>query len=224
MFIDNENIPVQKMGHQTDIIEHICLQDERDAEELYNVAKLRLLNMWNWSNIADGPSSEFELTDKYGDPVNRPAQRGDKLKINLPGSKFLAGNHSDWVVVMSIIEEFDPFENTALTAIKVRPTTDPKSNKKEIAHFFDPHASITFLVRRIGHVVSAEIHGRNEVTNAKAESLLEVARHYLLAIRAKLGLSKSEWAHLSKGFLGTLKANRANGVFNGHSNSIIKAA
>jgi hypothetical protein len=201
MFIENENIAVQKIGNQTDMIELIRLANEKDAEQLYNAAKLRLLNMWNWSNLAEGPSSEFELTDSNGNPVNRPAVCGDKFKIDLR-SEALFGGYKGWVEIVYIQDEFDPFENIAVTSVKVVPTLDPKNEVTKAGNFYTNDASSTFVVRRIGQVVSAEIYGRNEVVANKGMQFLNALRHFVGTIAAKLGFPMSEWKRLAKGLLG----------------------
>jgi len=201
MYLENENIPLQVKGSQTDMIQHIRLDSESDAEELYNTAKLRLLNMWNWSKIADGPSSEFELTDSTGHPVYRPAQCGDKFKIDLTAAGIIAG-FNDWVEIVSIEDEFDPFENIAVTAITVKATNDPTKYNDQSPHFFTNDATNTFLVRRIGQVVSVEIHGRNEIVKSIGMRILHRTRHYVGKIAAHLGFPMSEWKRLAKGLLG----------------------
>lgn len=200
MPIENDNIPEQQKGNQHDTVEHITVKTRQHAIRLYNEARLRLLDMSKWSQVANGPSSEFTLTDSEGHPVKRLVQQHDKLKIDLPGPGSLIGTGNDWVEIEHIQDELDSFSDTEVTSIRVRPTRNPESDEAAIAHFFSNDTTSTFLVKRMGTTVSAEIHGRNEIPNTHG-NFIDVIRHVGVAMGAMFGFSKPQWKHLAEGLL-----------------------
>lgn len=202
MSIENKNIPVQHTGNHVDTVSEITLATKAEAERLFDKAKAKLLDMSNWEKVADGPSAEFQLTDSAGNPVNRPAEQGDKFKIDLPltpGST--SGDGFDWVEVENIQDDFDAKTDTAITSIRVRPTQNPDGSGKDIAHFFTNESTSTFLVKRQGLTVSAEVHGRNETANTHADHFWDRIRHVIVAMNAMFGFSKPQWKNLVNGLL-----------------------
>jgi hypothetical protein len=200
MAIEDDSIPAQQKGNQHDTVEQITVKTREHAMRIYNEARLRLLDMTHWSQTANGPSSEFTLTDSEGHDVKRLAQQGDKFKIDLPGPVSMIGGASNWVIVEYIHDEMDAFSDTQVTSIRVRPTRNPESDDVTIAHFFSNDATSTFLVKRIGTTVSAEIHGRNEIPNTHG-AFLNVIQHVGVAMGAMFGFSKPQWKHLAEGLL-----------------------
>jgi hypothetical protein len=202
MSIESENIPEQHKGNHVDTVNEVTFSTRQHAQKLFDLARTRLLDMSNWTKIADGPSSEFELTDNLGNPIERLVQQGDKFKIDLPmtpGSSSGAGY--DWVEIEHIQDEFDSAEDTEITSIRVRPTKNPKNDTGDIAHFFTDESTSTFLVKRRGVTVSAEVHGRNEVPNTHANNFWDTMRHVMVAMGAIFGFSKPQWKNLVDGLL-----------------------
>ncbi|MEO6522872.1 MAG: hypothetical protein ABIN91_14420 [Mucilaginibacter sp.] len=197
---EDSNIPAQQKGNQHDTVEQITVKTREQAIGLYYEARTRLLDVSNWSQIAHGPSSEFTLTDSEGHKITRLAQQGDKLKIDLPGPGSLIGGGNDWVLIEQIQDELDSLLDTELTSIRVRPTYNPESDEATIAHFFTNDATSTFLIKRFGTTVSAEIHGRNEIPNTHG-NFIDVIRHLSVAMGDLFGFSKPQWKHLTKGLL-----------------------
>ncbi|HYD20733.1 MAG TPA: hypothetical protein VEB40_04600, partial [Flavipsychrobacter sp.] len=66
-------VPEQKGGVQKNIRHDVVLDSIDDAEELFVIAKDRLLNVSQWQQTAASASAEFQLTDKYGNELGRPA-------------------------------------------------------------------------------------------------------------------------------------------------------
>jgi len=200
MPIENDNIPAQQKGNHHDTVEQITVKTREHAIRLYHEARLRLLDMSKWSQVANGPSSEFTLTDSEGHKITRLVQQGDKLKIDLPGPGALIGGGNDWVEIEHIQDELDSFSDTEVTSIRVRPTRNPESDQAAVAHFFNNDATNTFLIKRTGTTVSAEIHGRNEIPNTHG-NFIDVVRHIGVAMSSMFGFAKPQWKHLAEGLL-----------------------
>ncbi|HEX8376826.1 MAG TPA: hypothetical protein VF602_03345 [Pedobacter sp.] len=199
MKTEKDIIPENTKGAQTDTSYTQEYETVEEAVLAYQESKQKLLNITQWHSYAGTGTAEFQLTDKNGQEVNRLAEEGDHFQINIPGPGSKAGDGYDWVQIESITSETT--NNTELTAIKVRPATSPQNSKQETAHFFNNEASSTFLVKREGNTVKAEVHGRNEQANTEAESLIDKTRNIIVAVGAMLGLSDVQWKSLVKGLI-----------------------
>ncbi len=199
---ENNEIPDQKKGGKSDTIETTSFASEKEAKVFFEIAKKRLLDVSNWHDLSGVGSAKFTLTDGNGDPVNRPAKKGDHFKIDLPAAPGTdAGDGYDWVRVEEIEENSDKTEQDEELSMRVRPARNPKDNKGQTAHFFKDEATSTFVVSLHNHEVTGEVHGRNEVSNTNQDSPLDAIRNALISISAVLGFSKFQWKKLAKGFV-----------------------
>ncbi len=142
--------------------------------------------------------------DRAGQRSQRSApQPGDYIRIGLPAPGSPAGEGYDWVRVELVETLDDPAGEHEHFALRVRLSDNPRNNRDDVAHFYTDAATSTFLVERNGHVVTAGVHGRNEVPNVEqAESLVDKARNTLVALPALAGLAKMQWTSLIQGVLG----------------------
>lgn len=194
-------IPKQNEGGHSDTSESVTFNNQQAAVKHFETVKQRLLNVSNWKEISGMLSADFELTDHTGQKVNRPAQKGDYFKIDIPAPGSKSGEGFDWVQIQQIGEEKDDQEDSEYLFIKVSPAQNPQTIDQDVAHFFKDEASSTFLVKRVGQTITAEVHGRNEVPNTEAEDMVDKIRNTLVAIGAILGFSKSQWKSLVKGLV-----------------------
>lgn len=201
MSIEDKNIPQQQKGNQLDTQHETVLNSREEAQQLFETAKNCLLDVSRWGEIANGFSSSFQLTDGNGQEVDRPVQQGDRFRISLPASGPESGNGDDWVQVENIQDERDENNDIQIISIRVRPASDPQNPKAETAHFYTGAATSTFVVKRKGNTVSAEVHGRNEVPNTEATGLWDKIRHAAVAVGSILGLSNQQWKNLTEGLL-----------------------
>jgi len=194
-----DQVPVQHTGSQIDTSAQAEFSSAEEAAAFYSIAKNRLLNAYKWAEICKVPLSVFALTDSQGNIVERPAEEGDYLRIDIPGPGTHSGDGFDWVRVEKITEEFA--ESSATTSMQVRPSANPASEDTSTAHFYTAMATSTFQVKRIGTIVSAEEHGRNEVPNTDTSHLADNIRNTLVGWSAKIGLSYPQWKSLVKGIV-----------------------
>lgn len=195
----DQHIPEQKLGSYVDVAEQIALSDEATAAAFFYVVKERLLSVNKWSDFAGTAMSAFALTDSSGNPVNRLAQEGDYIRIDIPGPGTGLGKGYDWVKVEEIAMEKEG-DSERLT-MRVRPADNPRSENRETAHFFTEQASSTFQVKRNGRHISAEEHGRNEQVNTYTESTADNLRNMFVGWAATFGFSYPQWKSLVKGFI-----------------------
>lgn len=126
----------------------------------------------------------------------RQVQEGDYFLINIPGRGLLSGGGYDCVQVVKITESKKSGKDE--TGITVKPVSNPKNSDPDTAHFFTDDASSTFIVRREGNTIYAEVHGRNERANTNSENIIDKARNLIVATGAMLGLSEVQWKSLTK--------------------------
>ncbi|MEO8794982.1 MAG: hypothetical protein ABI390_05910 [Daejeonella sp.] len=199
---DNHEIPDQKKGGKSDTVETSSFASQKEAEDFFEIAKRRLLDVSKWHSLSGVGSAEFTLTDAHGNPVYRPAKEGDYFQIDLPAAPGTdAGDGYDWVRVEEIVQKIDAEQHFAELIMRVRPAKNPKDNKNETAHFFKEEATSTFVVSLHSLEVTGEVHGRNEVPNTQQESALDIVRNAIISISAVLGFSKFQWKKLAKGFV-----------------------
>jgi hypothetical protein len=201
MSIEDKNIPEQQKGNQLDTTHEVTLNSKQEAVQLFESAKKRLTNVSHWAEFANGFSANFQLTDNSGHTVDRPVQQGDRFKIHIPAPGPESGNGEDWVEVEAIQDETDTTADVQIVSIRVRPAANPQNPNATTAHFFGEDATSTFVVKRKGNTVSAEVHGRNEVPNVHGEGVLDTIRHAVVGLGAILGFSNFQWKNLVQGLL-----------------------
>ena len=194
-------IPEQQSGVKTNTETSVELASADEAKAFYEKVKQRLLQVNGWHHWAGSLTANFQLTNKEGEEVNRPAERDDHFKIDVPGPGPATGDGYDWVKVEAIEETKK--ENEQTIAMRVRPATNPNNNRKDVAHFFSDDATSCFMVKREHKKVSAAVYGRNEKLNTDTETAADKARNAAIATGAITGFSKLQWKSLVNGLVKT---------------------
>jgi len=194
-------VPIQRKGAKSSTHYSIKASDLNAARELFKKARMNLLNVNKWHELAGALSAKFQLTDEKGNAINDNLRKGNYFSISIPAAPGSSvGNGNDWVKVETLEEQKN--NNTDWIAIRVRPAKSPlQHNSAETAHFFTDDASSSFCLERKGRKVTASIYGRNEKPNIKAKTLTDKIRNVLIAFSAMIGLSKSQWTSLVRGIL-----------------------
>jgi len=193
----NSLVPRQVIGSQMDVVEERKLSSLIQAQEFFSAAAKRLLAVNEWGRISG--LSDFKIFAPDGKEAMRSAQKGDFIRIDIPGPGPVSGGGFDWVKVEEIQREHDGDQE--MISMCVRPCPSPFNKDKQIAHFLKDHATSTFLIRRDRITVWAEEHGRNEQANTDEGNLIDRARNLIVGFSAKLGLSYPQWKLLVKGLL-----------------------
>jgi hypothetical protein len=188
-------IPENKEGTQTNTERSIEFATEEESKQFFQIAKKRLLDVNHWHKIAGNATADFQLTDEEGKPVNRTAKEGDHFKIDIPGPGSITGEGNDWVKIESIQED----EN--YIGIRVRPTSNPTNERKDIAHFFNDNSTSSFIIKKEGKKITAGVYGRNEKPNTKTETVVDKIRNATVATGAISGFSKLQWKSLVNGLI-----------------------
>ncbi|MFA4870168.1 MAG: hypothetical protein WC623_18365 [Pedobacter sp.] len=193
------HVPDQQTGSEMNAVEKIEMASEMEAVHFFETVKERLLDVNRWTEIAGGAMSEFLLTDENGNLVQRKATGGDHIRIDIPGPGTHTGGGYDWVIIEDINAEVS--DNAEVLSITARPSTNPLTISQDTAHFLTEKATSTFQVKRIGNMIYAEEHGRNEIPNTYTGNILDNLRNTFVGWGAKVGFSYPQWKALVKGLL-----------------------
>jgi hypothetical protein len=196
---EKDLVPQQNTGAESNTESSVSFNTLAEAQQFFEVVQQRLLNVNNWHHLSGTGTAGFQLTDAEGNDVNRPAQKGDHFKIDIPGPGPATGDGYDWVQIEAI-ERVDE-ENKDCIVVRVRPATNPNNERQDVAHFFSPEATSNFMAMREGNTVTAAVYGRNEKPNRDAEKLVDKARNTAVATGAVSGFSKLQWKSLVNGLL-----------------------
>lgn len=184
------------------IIDSASAEDFKDTEEakaFFAVAKARLLDVNHWNAVAGKVSATFQLIDINGQEANRPVQKGDYFKIDIPGPGSSAGNGYDWVQVEDLNEVSQ--EDVNSIGLRVRPAKNPLNDDDSVAHFYSEESTSTFIVTRENKKVTATIYDRNTKPNTDTSTVIDKIRHVVAGITAIAGLSKLQWKGLADGLV-----------------------
>jgi hypothetical protein len=197
-----EVVPEQKTGQSSFTHSQIQCRNNGHANECYRVAAERLRNMNLWHKYAGQPTATFHLFDETGNSVNRLVQKGDYLRIDIPGPDNPDTDGADWVQVMQIGEKSAGEQQ--LSFITVKAAADPLVRTVRATHFFDQPATSTFIVYRKQLTIMAAVFGRNEHSNSRSANLFTRIRNWFVYLGAQLGLANLQWKALTHGLLNKL--------------------
>lgn len=195
--MENLLIPKQHEGAKTDVSASLECENFAEAILFFGKAKSRLFDVNRWSEISGNSTTTFQLTDSLGHNTSILVE-GSFIKIDIPGPGTASGGGFDWVRVEEVAQQSESAIDDWV-GFRVRPCHPPNKPELPTAHFFTAAASSTFLLRRVDHTVSAEVHGRNEVANTEVDRVLDNVRNVLVGTAAKIGFSYPAWKLLVDG-------------------------
>jgi hypothetical protein len=199
--MDTSLIPEHKEGKQNDLHFVAGFNNRDEAIDCFKRAQKRLLNPAIWHELGGIFSGEFVLVNETGNQPHRLAEIGDMYRIDLPGPGPKAGNGYDWVRIDAIEDRSDEAADEEIFSLRVAPTYNPYNATPVTAHFFKAGASSTFVIKRKQNEVSADYHGRNEVTNNETGNTVDDVRNSLMGTAALAGLSELQWSAMTKALL-----------------------
>ena len=194
-------IPPNSKGAYTDTVSSKEFSSLDEAKAHYLLVKERLLSVYNWHEYAGAATADFRLIAPDGTSKTTSVEEGDFFQIDIPAPGNETGEGFDWVRVEQIEDASNSEEDWEYTLIRVKPSSPPTVATNDTAHFFNDDASSYFLAKRIGKVVSAEVHGRNEHPNTDSDNVIDKIRNTIVAIGAMIGISKAQWKSLVSGLV-----------------------
>jgi len=191
-------VPRHEEGKIIDTESSETFSTVEEAKSFYQHARARLMDVNNWHQICGTLSAKFQLVDAAGNEVQRPVQKQDYFKIDIPGPGPSSGHGYDWVEVEEIREvSVDDVESIG---IRVRPTSSPVNDGEDVSHFYSPDATSSFIVTREGNTVTVSVYDRNTKPNEEATGA-DLLRDKAIGAGAVTIFSKLQWKALVKGIL-----------------------
>lgn len=197
----HQMVPPQHTGKPIDAKTSLEVLPMEEAKAFFDLAKTRLQRVSAWHTLAGKLLAEFSLMDPEGNAVDREPQPGDYLRIDIPGPGSPSAGGYDWVRVEEVENKHDG--DTETYGFRVRPAQAPKSSSApgEVAHFYAPEATSTFLVSRNGSQLRAEIFDRNIKPNNDSDSAVDKLRDSVVGAFGAAAFSKIQWQRLTEGLL-----------------------
>jgi hypothetical protein len=192
--------PKQETGKAINATSSREFESRSEARRFFSIVKRRLQDVNHWDHLAGGLSAEFSLLTPEGKPTEREPNKGDYLRIDIPGPGTNSGDGYDWVVVEEI--DSNETEDQEIYSFRVRPAENPVAASKDTAHFYSPESTSTFMVMRENNSVSAEIRDRNIKPNTDAEKPLDQLRDTVVGTAGMISFSKIQWQNLTDGLIG----------------------
>ncbi len=197
-------IPDRTKGENQDIVNMFCTDTEEAARDCYQVLESRLRGVNDWTSMSDKVKTGFSLFNSGGTGNPGNVEHGNLIRIDIPGAGNPSGNGYDWTEVIDIQtggdKNRDPF-----CSITISPCTAPGTKNNTVAHFYTGESTNTFIVRKIGCCVYAEVHGRNETENISDVPILDTLRNKAVAIGGKFGLGSINWSAFTEALLEPFK-------------------
>jgi hypothetical protein len=195
----SEIVPDQKTGKAIDAESTRELQKPEEAKDFFSKVKDRLQDVNQWKDIAGTLSATFKLVDETGAEVSRKAKKGDFFKIDIPGPGSESGEGYDWVQIEDV--EDTSSANGERFGFRVRPTDNPQNRKNDVAHFYSPESTSSFVVERNGTRITASVHDRNTKPNTTAETAVDKIRDAVVGTAGVVSFSKIQWKNLTDGLI-----------------------
>jgi len=192
-------IPEQQTGKAIDAESSMELKNENEAKEFFVKAKNRLQNVNQWRDYAGNISADFQLVDKRGNEVQRDAAKGDYFKIDIPGPGSKSGDGYDWVEIEDEVSTSSA--DSESFGFRVRPAENPTKVDDEVAHFYSPESTSSFIVERHKNKITVSIHDRNTKPNTNAARTSDKVRDTVVGTAGVVAFSKIQWKNLTDGIL-----------------------
>ncbi|VTR50641.1 Uncharacterised protein [Sphingobacterium thalpophilum] len=191
-------IPEQKEGKKLDCFETVDFESTAAASHAFDTVCAHLARVNQWYELAEIPATTFQLTDRSGQPIDRPIQLHDYIRLDIPGPGLPSSDGYDWVTVVNIVDEGT--EELKLYALTLKPCPDPRHpDNRDTAHFFEGVSSSTFLIEQRRNSILIQYAGRNEIVNVENSHLTDNIRNFIIGLGAKVGASYPQWKSLVKG-------------------------
>ena len=192
-------IPTQSKGGFHDTVNMYCAENQREADIFYNRLRSRLEAVNAWETYSDKVKTGFALFQPGTRNTTTALEEGNLIRIDIPGIGNPRGKGYDWTKIVDIQKREDgdyPF-----FSFTVKPCPFYGGSEEPVAHFYTEDASSTFIVRRFGTCIYAEVHGRNAVENCTDGDLLDNLRNKSVAIGSKLGIGNLNWLAFTESLL-----------------------
>lgn len=194
-------IPEQIKGAYHDTESRKKFDTSEETAEKFSLLKARFFSVNCWKDYCGPGSSDFRLYDAAGRYTDRPPRQGDFMRIDIPGPGDPQANGYDWVEVTDFDDRAYGGDELERILITCRPSPEPGSGGKDVAHFYDRLSSSTFIISRGRHFIQAGIYGRNEIANSTEKNFWGRIRNFVVSLGGYAKVTKLQWKNLAEGLL-----------------------
>ncbi|MGA9649136.1 hypothetical protein [Pedobacter sp.] len=138
--------------------------------------------------------SYFQLISAKGVRADRPAIKGDYIRIDIPSTEPSFDRGYNWLRIVEIAQNMQSAE--PWIALTLRPSGLPRSKDDDIEQFIDHSANSTLMIRRNGFTIYAQEYFGNKVPYKFGDDLYDRKPNLGIALAAKIGLSYIQWKML----------------------------
>lgn len=192
-----KGVPEQKSGGFHDTETYVKFEKALIPLK-YEALKKRFFSVNQWKSYCGEAFADFKLYSSNGSSVERDPQKGDFVRINIPGPGETEAKGYDWVEVVDICYYEDSHSESIV--MTCRPSRNPTDKSSHIAHFYSSKATSSFVIQRYSTHLKAAVYGRNESPNLNA-NFIDIIRNLAVAIGGMMGIAKIQWRQLTNGFL-----------------------
>ncbi|WP_412850640.1 hypothetical protein ACL0VS_19120 [Chryseobacterium sp. PMSZPI] len=164
----------------------------------FEILQKRFLSINKWKSYCGVAFAAFKLYDSKGNSVEREPQKGDFIRINIPGPGETEAKGYDWVEITDLCYYHDNTSESIM--MTCRPSRNPGDKSRHIAHFYSFKATSTFMIYKSPTHLKAAVYGRNESPNFNAK-FIDIIRNLIVAAGGIMGVAKIQWKQLTDGFL-----------------------
>jgi hypothetical protein len=170
---------------------------------LFNGAKLRLLDINNWTKLYEGSHTEFRLTDRYGNLLQTSTPNvGDLIRMRLPILPNTSEERFGWVRIENFESTKDLLKDEDMFGFCVRPVDGPLDmNSVDADYKYNSEVISYFLLFRKASTIMAIERDRDQMAHGSSPSLVKKMKNILNEIMAAMKLSRSRWTRLMDGLL-----------------------
>ncbi len=194
------NIPAQLKGDFHNIVSMQCANTVDIAVKDFEELQLRLKSVNEWDSFSAKIKAKFFIIDPKTNQTTSELKVGNLVKIDIPGPGSPSGSGYDWTEIIDVQNGIEN-QNCPFFAFTLRPCPAPDSDDETVAHFYNKESTNTFIVRRMGTCVYAEVHGRNQIENTSDAPLLDIVRNKAVAIGSKFGIGSLNWMGFASALL-----------------------
>lgn len=189
-------VSLQKSGgfHDSESTKEFSVSE---IDEKFEILKKRFFSINEWKSYNKNASAEFKHFDRSGQAIERIPQKGDFIRIGIPGPGTKEANGYDWVEIVNLSHTTVGSESYLMVC---RPSKEPNKLKNHIAHFYSSAATSNIRISKEGNKLKVGVYGRNEKPNLNA-SFTDKIRNLLIGFGGIFGFSKIQWKTLTEGFL-----------------------
>lgn len=176
----------------------LSLRDIDEANDIFLLAKDRLLDVNDWNTLFEGNDYNILLTDAKGNKLHRNARVNDKIQISAVNGR---GIKSDmWVQVSQVQYDDFPDINSESISMLLMISFSPSGNGIDLDDEQAEQSMETIIIRRENNNVTAHCNIGNELPEEEDE-VPDAHINRNIELHPVLSIPKTHLKQLLRGFV-----------------------